>query len=198
MHNLSHHLHGSCVVHPDLTLTLWETSWTMICRYSTISWLIVFQLMETWFVFAANQPQQVVHIEYAFCNVVMWSLKRVEKKDNYTLNFLMAGRKYWTLYSNPRGTLCHPWKKFCKCCDCLVCWAWNGLWFHCELRVFRFWGFGWGFRTILTVLSLIFREPQPKGKERRVKIRLQLSKMRNGNLATGPPLSKSNRHFIHS
>ena len=119
MYNLSYHLHGSGTVHPDLTLTLWGSFTTMICRYSTISWLIVFQLMETRFMFAANQPQQVMRDEYAFCYVVMWSLKRVKNRINYTLNPLMAVRKYWKLYSNPPGTLCHPWK-----CSANVVIAW--------------------------------------------------------------------------
>lgn len=112
MHNLCRHLHGSCTVHPDPTLTSWETSRTTICRCSTISWLIVSQLMETRFMFPANRSQQVMRIEYASRNVVKWSLKKGEKKNriNYTLNPLMAVRKYWKLYSNPCGTLCHPWK----------------------------------------------------------------------------------------
>lgn len=34
--------------------------------------------METRFMFPANQSQQVMHIEYAFCNV---KFKKGEKKD---------------------------------------------------------------------------------------------------------------------
>lgn len=129
-------------MHPDLTLTLWETSRTIICRYCTTSWLIVFQLMETRFMLAANPSQQVMRTEYAFCNVVIWSLTRVKKnRINYTLKPLMAVKNTEKVYLNPQGTLCHPWKCSVNVVIALLCWAWNGLWFHCELRVFRFWGF---------------------------------------------------------
>lgn len=96
------------------TMTLGGTSRTMICRYSTTSWLIVFQLMETRFRFAASHSQQVMCIEYAFYTVAMWNLKRARKKKrkriNYTVNPVIAVRKCWKLYSNPGGPLCHPRK----------------------------------------------------------------------------------------
>lgn len=75
-----HSLHVSCTAHIDLKLTLWETFSTMICGYSTAGWLIFFQLIETRLGFAANQSQQVMHTEYAFCSRVMWNLKCVKEE----------------------------------------------------------------------------------------------------------------------
>lgn len=92
-----------------------------------------------------------------------------------------------------------PVEMFCKCCNCLVCWAWNGLRFHRELKIFRVWSFGCAFSSILTYFDFSNIDGvQLGGKQKKWRNDKALTEQdpHNGILTMVRQASKSNGHFL--